>query len=115
MVGSARFRHMKWKDVFDDQQETTPLQLLKDTFNHNLPFFSLPLGEEKIEWKVWLDDEAIWQRYATLSQIANLKGQQQEDVKRRVLEALKDESTERNEKGQAAIHGFTYHAWTSRV
>lgn len=80
-----------------------------------MPLFSLPLGEDKVEWKVWLDDEAIWARYATLSQIANLDEDAQEKVKKQVLEALQGRDTERNEKGEAAIHGVTYFAWTSRV
>lgn len=113
--GTSRFRHMRWKDVFEKQLDTTPLQTLKDTFTHHMPLFSLPLGEEKIEWTVWLSDEAIWARFHTLSQIANLEGQKLEDIKEQVFQALKAEETNRNEKGELAIHGVTYLVWTSRV
>ena len=113
--GQARYRHLKWKEVFENQQDSTPLQALKDTLTHHLPLFSLPLGEERTKWTVWLSDEAVWARYATLSQIANLEGEKLEDVKRTVFEALKGEGTERNEKGEVGIHGVTHFLWTSRV
>ncbi len=60
--GHPRFRHMAWKQVFEKQLEVTPFQTLKDTFSQHLPTFSLPLGEEKVKWTVWLTDEAIWSR-----------------------------------------------------
>ena len=37
--------------------------------------FSLPLGEEKVKWTVWLDKEELWKRFSTLSHVANLKGE----------------------------------------
>jgi len=106
---------MVWKDVFDTQQDTTPLQTVKDQLTGNLPKFSLPLGEEDVEWTVWLDDEAVWKRYSTLSQIANLDAERKESVRKEVLAALKEERGERNEKGEVALHGRTHLAWTSRV
>ena len=113
--GATRFRDHKWKEVFENQLATTPLQTLKDTFTQQLPLFSLPLGEQKVEWTVWLDDEAVFARYATLSQIANLDQEKQGKVKKQVLEALKGDDTVRNEKGEIAVRGVTYLAWTSRV
>ena len=53
---------MAWKQVFEQQQDTTPLQTLKDTFSHYMPTFSLPLGEDSVKWTVWLTDEAVWSR-----------------------------------------------------
>lgn len=50
--GHARFRDMEWKQVFEQQSESTPLQTLKDTFTHSFPSFSLPLGEESIKCKL---------------------------------------------------------------
>jgi hypothetical protein len=113
--GLPRFRHLRWKEVFETQLDTTPLQTLKDTFTQDLPKFSLPIGEENIKWTVYLTDEGVWSRYSTLSQIANQEGVQKDEIRRRVLEALSDESTERNEKGEVAVHGVTYLVWTSRV
>lgn len=113
--GQTRFRDMKWKEVFDAQQDTTPWQTLKDTFMHDFPSFSLPLGEEKINWdRLWLSDEKIWERYSTLSQIANLPDEKKAAIHEQVLGELKKHG-ERNEKGEVAVHGVTYMAWTSRV
>lgn len=106
---------MKWKEVFEEQSETTPLQTLKDTFTKNFPSFSLPLGEETVKWTVWLSGEALWSRFTTLSQIANLNDERKEKVRQEVLQALKEDGTELNEKGEVALHGVTYLAWTSRV
>jgi len=113
--GHPRFRHMTWKQVFEKQQDTTPLQTLVDTFSHHMPMFSLPLGEEDVKWTVWLDDEAVWSRYATLSMIANLDENRKEEVRKEVLDTLKEDGVERNARGEVAVHGMTYFAWTSRV
>lgn len=113
--GHARFRHLAWRKVFEDQQYTTPLQSLKGTFTNDLPYFSLPIGEDKVEWIVWLEDQAVWSRYSTLSQIANQDSQKKEEIRKRVLEVLKDPSTIRNAHGEVAVHGATYLAWTSRL
>jgi hypothetical protein len=75
----------------------------------------LPLGEETVKWTVLLTEEGVWERYLTLSQIAVLKGAEREKVKRTVFQALKGDDVERNERGQVALHGVTYFAWTSRV
>lgn len=114
--GHPRFRHMKWKEVFEKQQDTSPLQTLKDIVTHTLPQFSLPIGEESVEWKVFLSDEAVWDRYTTLSQISNLQGSDKfEEVRKRVFDSLKEADVERNAAGEIAVHGRTYMAWTSRV
>jgi hypothetical protein len=107
---------MAWKQVFEKQLDSsTPLQTLKDTFTQNLPQFSLPLGEDDVKWTVWLTDEGVWSRYATLSQIANLKGEKLGAVRKQVADALKGDEVERNEKGEIAVHGVTHFVWTSRV
>lgn len=64
---------------------------------------------------MYLKDEALWERFHTLSQIANLKGEKLEEVKRVVFEALKEDNVERNEVGEVAVHGRTHLAWTSRI
>jgi hypothetical protein len=113
--GQPRFRDMVWKGVFDAQQDTTPLQTIKDQLTGNLPKFSLPLGEEDIKWTVWLDDEAIWARFSTLSQVANLDTERKEKVHQEVVAALNEEGVERNESGKVALHGKTHMVWTSRI
>jgi len=85
------------------------------TRSHKLPQFSLPLGEETVKWTVWLTEEAIWERYLTLSQIAVLKGLDRETVVRAVFEAMKGDDVERNENGEVGLQGVTYSAWTSRL
>jgi hypothetical protein len=113
--GEPRFRHQKWKDVFEAQQKETPLHALIDTVTSRLPQFSLPLGEETVKWAVWLTEEAVWERYSTLSQITVLKGPEREKVKSAVFEALTGDDVERNQNSQVCLHGVTYLAWTSRV
>jgi len=114
--GHPRFRDMKWKEIFEKQQDTNPLQTLKDIVTHNLPRFSLPIGEENVEWTVYLNDEAVWDRYTTLSQISNLRGSDRfDEVRKEVFDSLKEDGVERNAAGEVAVHGRTYMAWTSRV
>jgi hypothetical protein len=113
--GHPRFRHMAWKQAFEQQQDSTPLQTLKDTFSHHMPTFSLPLGEEHVKWTVWLTEEALWSRYTTLSQIANLEEDRKEEVRKEVFAALNGDDVERNARGEVALHGSTYLYWTSRI
>lgn len=69
-----RFRHEKWRQVFDDQIKSTPLSLIKA----NDQYWSLPLGEHQEEYQVWLSKEQVWERYNTLSQISSLEGDARE-------------------------------------
>jgi hypothetical protein len=87
--GHPRFRHMVWKQVFENQLDTSPLQALKDTFNLNFQSFSLPVGEDDVKWTVWLTDEDVWSRFGTLSQIANQTEDKRAEIRKEVLEALK--------------------------
>lgn len=77
--------------------------------------FALPLGENVEEWTVWLSEEAIWQRFGTLSQIAVLEGGEKERVKREFDEALRGGDVERNERGEIAMHGMTVAVWTTKI
>jgi hypothetical protein len=113
--GQPRFRHQKWKDVFEAQLDNSTLETAVGNFTYRLPQFSLPLGEENVKWTVWLTDDAVWERYSTLSQVAMLKGAERKNIIREVFEAMKGEDVERNEKGEVALHGVTYFAWTSRM
>lgn len=69
-----RYRHEEWRKVFDGQSKATPLSLLipKDQL------FSLPLAEERESFEVRLSKEKLWERYCTLSHIANLQGEERE-------------------------------------
>jgi hypothetical protein len=80
-----------------------------------MPRFSLPLGEETVRWTVWLGEEALWARIATLSQVAVLEGAERERAAEVFREALGEGDVERNDKGEVALHGATFFAWTTRI
>ena len=52
-----RFRHEKWREVFEKQLSTTPFGIQSSD-----PLFSLPLGEQSEKFTYWLTAEAVWQR-----------------------------------------------------
>jgi hypothetical protein len=68
-----RYRHEKWRQCFDDQLASTPFSLTSVD-----PLFSLPLGEDSVDFETWLSRDDIWKRYRTLSQIAVLEGEKLE-------------------------------------
>ncbi|KAH6648551.1 methyltransferase [Truncatella angustata] len=113
--GLPRFRHLKWKEVFERQPPGNPLQVVRDTLLDRLPKFSLPIGEDSVRWTVWLSEDALWSRINTLSQIAVLKDQDRENAIKTFKAALGGDDVERNEKGEIAAHGVTYFAWTDRI
>lgn len=73
---SPRFRHEKWRSIFDEQIESNPLSIATSAE----PLFSLPLGENVERWEIWLSKEAVWDRFNTLSQITMLKGEEKEVI-----------------------------------
>ena len=93
----------------------SPFQAIKNTLSNDLPDFSLPIGEEMEKWTIWLSDEALWSRFNTLSQVAVLKGEERDEFVKRFKDVLRGEDVERNEKGEIAVHGVTYFAWTDRL
>ncbi|CAJ2501157.1 Uu.00g040100.m01.CDS01 [Anthostomella pinea] len=111
--GLPRFRHMKWKEVFE--QQPNPFQVIKDAFTDHLPRFSLPLGEDSVKWTVWLTEDALWARFNTLSQIAVLKGDERGAAEKLFRDAMHGDDVERNDKGEIALHGVTYFVWTDRI
>ncbi|KAK0371200.1 methyltransferase [Colletotrichum limetticola] len=116
--GQPRFRDFVWKDVFDSQLDANPLRAVKDVVlegGRKMPLFSVPVGEEKVPFTVWLTPEAVWNRLRTLSQVAVLEGARAAAFKAEFDAILGGESVERNEKGEVALHGVTYFAWTSRL
>ncbi|ORY65799.1 methyltransferase [Pseudomassariella vexata] len=113
--GQPRFRHMKWRGVFDQDLPSNPFQVIKKTIADHLPTFSLPIGEGSVKWTNWLSEEALWSRFNTLSQVAVLKGKDRDNVVRLFKEALAMDDVERNRKGEIALHGLTYFVWTDRL
>lgn len=57
----------------------------------------------------------MWERYLTISYIANSEGEERARIKKVVFEAMKGGGVERNEKGEVALHGRTALYWTSRI
>lgn len=66
-----RFRHEKWREVFERQLSTTPFSIQSAD-----PLFSLPLGEQSEKFTYWLKAEAVWDRFHSLSQISVLEGEE---------------------------------------
>lgn len=66
-----RFRHEKWRQVFEKQLASTPF-----TIQSADPLFSLPLGVASEQFTYWLSPEAIWDRYHSLSQISVLQDEE---------------------------------------
>lgn len=57
----------------------------------------------------------MWNRYLTISYIANSEGEERERIKKAVFDAMKGDGVEKNEKGEIALHGRTALYWTSRI
>lgn len=108
--GQSRFKEGVWRNVFERQLKGNPL-VLSDT----MPLFSLPLGEDRVDWTVWLTEDALWSRFATLSHVAVLEGQARDEVYEKFRKILAGGDVERNENAEIAVHGTTYFAWTSRL
>lgn len=105
----------KWQEVFEQQPPGNPVQVIRDTLTDHLPRFSLPLGENTVKWTRWLSEEALWARINTLSQIAVLTGEDREAAVKVFKDTLQGDDVERNQKGEIAVHGVTYFAWTDRI
>ncbi len=108
--GVARFRNEKWRQVFEDQNATTPL-----TFQSANPLFGLPLGEGSVDFQSSLSKEDLWSRIRTLSQFAVLEGEELESVKKTFYDSLDSEGTLIDEAGQVTLHGKTVVFWTSKI
>lgn len=106
------FRELRWQEIFSEQLKSNPVQVLRDTLTNKLPQFSLPIGQDSVEWTHWLSEEALWKRINTLSHVALLKGEERERAERIFREAMAMEDVVRNDKGEVECHGRTYLAWT---
>ncbi|KAM0722013.1 hypothetical protein Q7P37_002939 [Cladosporium fusiforme] len=107
-----RFRHETWRRVFEEQVSKSPLNVL---IAADSPLFSMPLGENREDWTVWLGKEDVWRRYRTLGQVAVLEGEALEGTRRVFDDALAGRDVEGNERGEVALHGATFAFWTTKV
>ncbi|KAF2766014.1 S-adenosyl-L-methionine-dependent methyltransferase [Teratosphaeria nubilosa] len=106
-----RFRHSVWREVFDEQSKSSPLDLIRAKEQ----LFSLPLGEYQEPFETWLPKEKVWQRITTLSQVAMLGDADRERAHETIMDALDSPDTKANEEGEVAVHGSTYLVWTSKI
>lgn len=107
---SPRFRHDKWREVFDAQVKVNPLALQSDD-----TLFGLPLGESSVEFETWLSKDDVWSRLRTLSQLAILEGEELEKVKKTFFDSVNSEDTKTDESGRIAVHGRTEFFWTNKI
>ncbi|KAK5719849.1 hypothetical protein LTR15_007121 [Elasticomyces elasticus] len=107
----ARFRHEKWRKVFEDQSKSTPLSLIIASDQ----LFALPLGEHLEQFEVQLTKEQIWERYATISHIAVLEGEERERTYKTVMDALNSPDVDVDQDGKVAVHGKTFIVWSSKI
>lgn len=105
---------MRWQEVFSRQLKSNPVQVIRDTLLNNLPQFSLPIGQDSVEWAAphWLGEGALWARINTLSQVAVLDGEGRSRADGVFREAMAMGDVVRNERGEVQCHGRTYLAWT---
>lgn len=105
-----RFRHDKWRAIFDEQAKSNPL-----TLHFADPLFSLPIGETSMEYATPLSKTDIWKRLRTLSQIAILEGTELDKVQKTFFDAVDGDDTTSDKDGRVLVRGRTVLAWTSRI
>ena len=105
-----RFRHQKWKAVFDEQAKSDPL-----TLHFADPIFGLPIGEASVEYETSLSKQDIWKRLRTLSQLAILEGAELERVQKIFFDSVEGHDAGPGTDGKVPLHGRTVMAWTSRI
>ncbi|KAF2684923.1 methyltransferase domain-containing protein [Lentithecium fluviatile CBS 122367] len=108
-----RFRHDQWRKVFENQLSSTPITAALVGGTNSL--FSLPLGQDKVRWSIWLDQEALWNRLRTLSHFAVLEGEGLKEAREVFEAALSEADVQRNAEGQIKVDGATIMAWTSKI
>ena len=106
-----RYRHEKWRQVFDEQLKGDPMSLLSLAD----PLFSMPLGENSIPFETWLEKEDIFKRYMTISHNAILEGEEREKTRKIFFDAIDADDVKTDEKGRVAVHGHTLFMWTTRI
>ncbi|OAA53765.1 methyltransferase type 11 [Niveomyces insectorum RCEF 264] len=124
--GSPRFRDNKWQQPFAEAARSVD----------GRPALFTPLVDDRTQWAVQLTPDALWKRYATLSQVAKLPEEEDGEgvdglagdradgaapasrkaVRRRMDAVLAaGEDVERNAQGEVTTHGVTYFAWARKI
>ncbi|PGH18748.1 hypothetical protein AJ79_00161 [Helicocarpus griseus UAMH5409] len=99
-----RFRHEKWAAVFENQGQNGQKQI-----------FNSPMGQHSDKYKRRLSKQAIWERYHTLSQVANLKGDELESVCHQVFNALENDKEATDDKDEVELNWATYFVWMEAI
>jgi len=107
-----RFRHMQWRNVFDEQIKSTPLSLITAGDDQ---LFSLPLGEQEEPFEMTMSKAAAWERFSTLGHIAPLDGDTRKHIHQVFHDAINGDDVATAANGDIVIHGYTYAAWTSKI
>lgn len=98
---ALRFRNETWRRVF--------------AAGAGAERFFGPLAEEQFAWTTFVDEEGLWARFRTLSQIAALEGAKLAAARKLFDEAIAGPGTERDAQGRLAVRGITLIAWTQRA
>jgi hypothetical protein len=106
-----RYRHNQWRQVFDEQVEKGPLSLL--TAGDQL--FTLPLGEQHEHFETKLSKDQVWERYNTLSHIAQQEGEERDRTYKTFTDAINSADVEIDDSGKVAVHGTTIAVWTAKI
>lgn len=64
---------------------------------------------------MWLDEAALLPRLKTLSQVAVLQGEAEEEFKSRFDEIMGSPEVQRDEEGRVPVSGVTFYAVTKRT
>ncbi|KAF1974696.1 putative 2-heptaprenyl-1,4-naphthoquinone methyltransferase [Bimuria novae-zelandiae CBS 107.79] len=91
------YRELKWKDVLQSDQQR---------------FFVHPLRERDLAYETAFSRESIWDRFATMSQVSKLEGEELQALKDRVFDALQGEDVVEDAEGKLRYHGRTVWYWT---
>ncbi|KAI5798401.1 putative 2-heptaprenyl-1,4-naphthoquinone methyltransferase [Pyronema domesticum] len=95
-----RYKDEKWREVFDSD-------VAKEKWG--------PLGERLVREKVYLNEEGLWRRLGTLSNIANLSEGEKTEMKAKFDEIIRNATDAvRNEKGELEVHSTCHVAWTRK-
>jgi SAM-dependent methyltransferase len=98
---ALRFRNETWRRVF--------------AAGAGAERFFGPLAEERFAWTTFVDEEGLWARFRTLSQIAALEGAKLAAARKLFDEAIAGPGTEWDAQGRLAVRGITLIAWTQRA
>lgn len=98
---TPRYKDCRWRSIFDHE--------------HTLPTGFVPLGEKLFRKQAWLPEKALWNRFCTLSNIANLDARDKSELKSQFDDILRNADISAENNSEFAVN-FTCHVvWTARI